>query len=121
MVGTEYENCLVLVELVSPMPTQVRHVSDTSLGSVYLGRDIITGADVALKIGPPSPRLDHEYNVYMSIAGSKGTSSVLWYGREGGYVIIVLEYLGNSLGDLIDEQKFDSRKAFLYASQMVCS
>ena len=48
----------------------------------------------------------------MSIAGSKGTSSVLWYGREGGYDIIVLEYLGNSLGDLIDEQKFDSRKAF---------
>ena len=57
----------------------------------------------------------------MSIAGSTGTSSVLWYGKEGLFEVIVLEYLGNSLGDLINEQKFDSGKAFLYASQMVRS
>jgi len=81
------------------------------------------GADVALKMGLacslPST-LHHKYKVYMSIAGSVGTPKVLWFGREDMYEVIVLEYLGNSIGDLISKEKFDSRKAFLYASQMVC-
>jgi len=108
---------------VSPTLTQFRHFSDTSLGSVYLGRDIRTGADVAIKIGcaglSPS-RLNHEYNVYTSITGSPGTSPVLWYGKEGWHEVIVLEYVGNPLDDLINKPEFDSRKVFLYASQMVC-
>ena len=33
--------------------TVVSHFSDTSLGSVYLGRDIRTGGNVAIKIGYP--------------------------------------------------------------------
>ena len=45
---------------------------------------------------------------------------VLWYGKEDVYEVIILEYLGNSIGDLVDEEKFNSGKAFLYASQMVC-
>jgi len=109
---------------VSPTLIQVRCFSDTSLGSVYLGRDIRTGADVALKMGlaPSLPStLHHEYKVYTSIAGSVGTSTVLWFGREDVYEVIVLEYLGNSIGDLINEEKFNPKKAFLYASQMVCS
>ena len=107
--------------------TEVWHFSDTSLGSVYLGRDIRTGGDVALKIGYTgetgllSSGISHEYNVYTRIAGCTGTSPVLWYGKEGLYEVIVLEYLGNSLGDLINEQKFDSGETFLCASQMVCS
>ena len=94
------------------------------LGSVYLGRDIRTGAEVALKIGSAggSPsRLNHEYNVYKNIAGSVGTSSVLWYGKEGLYEVIVLEHLGNSLDDLINNKRFDYGKVFSCASQMVCS
>jgi serine/threonine protein kinase len=59
--------------------------------------------------------------VYTRIAGCTGTSPVLWYGKEGLYEVIVLEYLGNSLGDLINEKKFNSGGAFLCASQMVCS
>jgi len=94
------------------------------LGSVYLGRDIRMGAEVALKIGSagglPS-RLNHEYNVYKSIAGSVGTSSVLWYGKEGLYEVIVLEHLGNSLDDLINNKQFDYGKVFSCALQMVCS
>ena len=82
------------------------------------------GAKVALKIGCPgqlSSRLNHEYNMYMKIAGCAGTSLVLWYGKEDMYEVIVLEYLGNSLGELINKQKLDRRRVFLCASQMVCS
>ena len=51
-------------ELNSDCLTDVSHFSDTPLGSVYLGRDIRTGDDVAIKIGytgPRSSRLIHEY------------------------------------------------------------
>jgi casein kinase 1 len=83
----------------------------------------MTESDVALKIGHrhslPS-RLSHEYNVYTTIAGSRGISQVLWYGKEGVYEVIVLDHLGTSLGDLIDQLEFDQGKAFSYATQMVC-
>jgi serine/threonine protein kinase len=91
----------------------------SSLGSVYLGKDIMTGSDVALKIGHRSSRFSHEYNVYTTIAGSKGISQVRWYGKEAGYEVIVLDYLGTSLGDLIDQLELDHGKTFSYATQMV--
>ena len=114
---------MVLVVLVSPILTQVHHFIDTSPGSVYLGKDIRTGAEVALKIGRPGQLpsgLDHEYNMYKSIAGSAGISSVLWYGKEGPCDVIVMDYLGNSLNDLIGNNRIDGAQVFSYALQMVC-
>jgi serine/threonine protein kinase len=114
-----------MVDLVSATLTQIDSFIDSSPGSVYLGKDIRTGAEVALKIGgtgqSPS-RLKHEYTVYTNIAGSTGISPVLWYGKEGSYEVIVFNNLGKSLGDLMmDEDRFDGGRVFLYASQMVRS
>jgi hypothetical protein len=83
----------------------------------------MTGALVALKIGHPRSLLSglsHEHDVYRTIAGSKGISQVLWYGKEDVYEVIVLDHLGTSLGDLNDQLKLDHRKIFSYATQMVC-
>ncbi|KAF8491075.1 kinase-like domain-containing protein [Russula emetica] len=91
-------------------------------GSVYLGKDIATGGDVAVKIGHPCglpSRLSHEHNVYTTIAGGRGIPRVLWYGKESIYEVIVLDHLGTSLGDLIDQLEFDHRKTFSYATQML--
>jgi hypothetical protein len=94
----------------------------SSLASVFQGKDIKTGANVALKIGRvgrlPS-KLSHEYDVYTTMSGSAGISEVLWYGKEGLHEVIILEDLGTSLGDLVRAQQFDTRRTFLYASQMV--
>jgi hypothetical protein len=57
--------------------------------------------------------------VYTTLSGSAGISEALWYGKEGLHEIIVLEYLGTSLEDLIRKRWFDPRKAFLYAPRMV--
>ena len=57
--------------------------------------------------------------MYTTISGSAGIPEVLWYGKEGLYEIIVLEYLGTSLGDQIKARQFDCKKTFLYALQMV--
>ena len=92
------------------------------LGNVHQGKDLSTGADVALKIGhlcsSPS-RLAHEYHVYSAIAGSRGIPQVHWYGKEGGREVIVLDRLGTSLGDLVDQPGFDRRKTFSFATEMV--
>jgi len=105
-----------------PHSDQVHLISLSSLGSVYLGKDIRNEASVALKIGhggsSPS-KLAHEYNVYAAISGSMGIPEVLWYGKEGLHEVIVLECLGTSLDDLTRVQQSDHRKTFLYASQMV--
>ncbi|KAH8978525.1 casein kinase I isoform delta [Lactarius hatsudake] len=91
-------------------------------GSVYQGRDIKTGNEIALKIGRAdhlSSRLSHEYNVYTTLAGGVGISQVHWYRKEGAHEVIVLEHLGTSLGDLVDEKQVGLSKAFLYAPQML--
>jgi serine/threonine protein kinase len=94
------------------------------LASVFLGKDIKTGTEVALKIGHadhmPS-RLGHEYNVYKTITGCTGISPVRWFGKEGLHEVIVLDYLGTSLGDLISGQQSEHREVFSYAPQMVCA
>ena len=94
-----------------------------SLGRVFQGKDIRTSFDVAVKIGHArslSLKLKYEYNVYTAIAGGTGVPKVLWYGKEGEHKVIVLEFLGTSLGDLIKKRQLDSRRTFLYATQMVC-
>jgi hypothetical protein len=83
-----------------------------------------TGAEVAIKIGhigfSPS-KLSHEHDVYKKIAGGAGISPIHWYGKEDIYEVIVLDFLGTSLDDMISTQQFDRRKTFFFASQMVCS
>ena len=58
--------------------------------------------------------------MYSMIAGISGIPQVLWYGKEGIYEVIVLDHLGASLGNLVDQLDFDTRKIFLYTIQMVC-
>jgi hypothetical protein len=84
------------------------------------------GADILLKIGcaesadhSPS-RLGHEYSAHTEMGSGTGISPVHWYGKEGPYEAIILDYLGNSLGDLIRGQHVGDGKTFLYAPQMVC-
>jgi serine/threonine protein kinase len=57
--------------------------------------------------------------VYTTLAGSLGIAEVCWYGKEGIYEVIALEYLGTSLYDLVSEHQLGVKKTFLYASQMV--
>jgi len=63
------------------------------------------GADVALKIGHPCnlpSRLSHKHNIYTNITDSRGFPQVLWYNKEDVYEVIVMDYLGTSLGNLIN-------------------
>lgn len=94
----------------------------SSLASVFLAKEIKTGAEVALKIGHAdhtSSGLSHEYDVYQKIAGCTGVSPIHWFGREGVHDVIIMDYLGTSLDDFFSGQQSGNREVFLYAPQMV--
>jgi serine/threonine protein kinase len=91
------------------------------IGSVYLGKDIKTERDVALKLQAAedlSSNLAHEYSIYQAISGLPGIPKVYWYGREGPYYVIVLDRLGSTLEE-IGQTSIDINAAFAYATQMV--
>jgi len=70
------------------------------IGSVYLGKDIQTERDVALKLEVAQDlrqsNLAHEYNVYRALSGLPGIPKVYWHGREGPYHVIILDRLGST-------------------------
>ncbi|KAI9441142.1 kinase-like domain-containing protein [Lactarius psammicola] len=88
---------------------------------VYLGRDIKTGQDVALKLEPiemRSPRLSHEYTIYKALSNVSGVPTIHWYGREVPYNVMVLDRLGLTLEEAISK-RHDINLVFLYATQML--
>lgn len=91
------------------------------IGSVYLGKDIKSEREVALKLEvaqDSSSNLAHEYSVYQAISGLSRIPKVYWYGREGPYHVIVLDRLGNTLEE-IRRTSIDTNTVFNYATQMV--
>ncbi|KAF8488805.1 hypothetical protein F5888DRAFT_1809354 [Russula emetica] len=57
-----------------------------TFGTVYLGKDIKKGRDVAVKLEVAlewGSKLEHEYNIYWATSGIRGIPKMLWYGMEG--------------------------------------
>ena len=93
-------------------------------GIVYLGINIISKEEVAIKFEPVNvqlPQLQHEFEVYQSLIGD-GIPSVQWFGTECDYNALVLTRLGLSLEDLFNccHRKFSLKTVLLLADQVVC-
>ena len=95
----------------------------STLGKVYLGKDIRTEQEYALKIesiqGSES-RFCREYEVYRAISGTLGIPTMHWYRKEGSSNVIVLDRLGLSVADLARQHKLNMKTIFSVADQMVC-
>ncbi|KAI9443970.1 ser/thr kinase [Lactarius indigo] len=90
-------------------------------GDVYLGRDIKTGQDVALKLEPiqtQTPRLSHEHSVYKALSGVSGIPTMHWYGREVPYHVMVLDHLNLTVEEAISKCH-NINSVFSYADQML--
>jgi hypothetical protein len=75
VVGIEWESYLVLGLSVRQSEGHLgHHPTSFFSGTVYLGRDIKNGRDVAMKleVDQRGSKLDHEYNVYQAISGIRG-------------------------------------------------
>jgi len=94
-----------------------RKIGSGSFGDIYLGTNIISGEEIAIKlesVKAKHPQLEYEARVYKSLAGGVGIPFVRWFGTECDYNAMVLDLLGPSLEDLFNfcNQSFRSRPYF---------
>ena len=88
-----------------------RKIGSGSFGDIYLGANINTGEEVAVKlesIKSRHPQLAYEYRLYRILQNKNGTvpgiPAVKWFGREGDFNVLVMELLGPSLEEMFNCQ-----------------
>ncbi|XP_043228339.1 casein kinase I-like isoform X1 [Amphibalanus amphitrite] len=101
-----------------------RKIGSGSFGDIYLGTNISTGEEVAIKLESlrtKHPQLYIESRFYKMLLGGVGIPVVKWYGTEGDYNVMVMELLGPSLEDLFTfcSRKFSLKTVLLLADQMI--
>ena len=102
-----------------------RKIGSGSFGDIYLGTNMTTGEDVAIKlesVKTKHPQLLRETKIYRSLHGVVGIPSVRWYGVEGDYNVMVIDLLGKSLEDLFNDcgRRFNLKSVLMLADQLLC-
>mmetsp|Transcript_12734 Transcript_12734/g.13161 ORF Transcript_12734/g.13161 Transcript_12734/m.13161 type:complete len:442 (-) Transcript_12734:167-1492(-) len=102
-----------------------RKIGSGSFGDIYLGTNMTTGEEVAIKLEAlrgKHPQLLRETKIYRSLHGSVGIPSVRWFGVEGDYNVMVIDLLGKSLEDLFNECRrlFNLKTVLTLADQLLC-
>ncbi|TPP67859.1 Casein kinase I alpha [Fasciola gigantica] len=105
----------------------VRKIGGGSFGDIYLGHNISTGEEVAVKLEPSSarhPQLLYESRVYRILQNSLGVPKVHWFGNDGPqcrYRAMVMDLLGPSLEDLFTfcGRRFTLKTVLILAEQML--
>lgn len=95
-----------------------------SFGEIYLGMDIISGKEVAVKFEPVNvrrPQVIEEARLLKEFKDVPGFPKFLWYGKEGEFHIMVFELLGPSLEDLFAYvgRKMSLKSVLLLADQLL--
>lgn len=101
-----------------------KKIGSGSFGDIYIGTNIHTGADVAVKlenVKTKHPQLAYEYKLYRILSGGVGIPQVRWFGKEGDYNVLVMDLLGPSLEDLFNfcGRKFSLKTVLMVADQLV--
>eukprot|EP00916_Digyalum_oweni_P023600 GHVL01039173.1.p1 GENE.GHVL01039173.1~~GHVL01039173.1.p1 ORF type:complete len:331 (-),score=33.93 GHVL01039173.1:79-1071(-) len=101
-----------------------RKIGSGSFGDIYLGTNITTHEEVAIKlesIKSRHPQLLYESKLYKILTSGVGVPNVYWYGVEGDYNVMVMDLLGPSLEDLFNfcNRKFSLKTVLMLAEQMV--
>ncbi|CAH8334721.1 unnamed protein product [Eruca vesicaria subsp. sativa] len=101
-----------------------RKIGSGSFGEIYLGTDIQTNEEVAIKlesVKTKHPQLLYESKLYKVLQGGTGVPSIKWYGVEGEYNVLVIDLLGPSLEDLFNfcSRKLSLKTVLMLADQMI--
>ncbi|CAK9187795.1 unnamed protein product [Ilex paraguariensis] len=122
-----------------------RKIGSGSFGELYLGVNVQTGDEVAVKLlvrlisnmmcfnfGSPftwglesvktkHPQLHYESKLYMLLQGGTGIPHIKWFGVEGEYNAMVIDLLGPSLEDLFNycNRKFTLKTVLMLADQLI--
>ena len=82
-----------------------RKIGSGSFGEIYLGVNVHTNEEVAIKLEEVKtrhPQLLYESKLYRILQGGVGIPNIHWYGVESEYNAMVLDLLGPSLEDLLN-------------------
>ncbi|KAI7985034.1 Casein kinase 1-like protein 2 [Camellia lanceoleosa] len=101
-----------------------RKIGSGSFGEIYLGTNIQTNEEVAIKlenVKTKHPQLLYESKLYKILQGGTGISNVRWFGVEGDYNVLVMDLLGPSLEDLFNfcSRKLSLKTVLMLADQMI--
>lgn len=101
-----------------------RKIGSGSFGDIYLGTNISTGEEVAIKlecVKTKHPQLHIESKFYKMMQGGVGIPQLKWCGTEGDYNVMVMQLLGPSLEDLFNfcNRKFSLKTVLLLADQLI--
>jgi len=101
-----------------------RKIGSGSFGDIYLGTNMTTGEEVAIKlesVKTKHPQLLYESKIYRILNGGLGIPGVRWYGIEGDYNVMVIDLLGPSLEDLFNYcgRRFKLKTVLMIADQLI--
>ncbi|XP_066312407.1 casein kinase 1-like protein 2 isoform X1 [Miscanthus floridulus] len=101
-----------------------RKIGSGSFGEIYLGTNIQTNEEVAIKlenVKTKHPQLLYESKIYRILQGGTGIPNVRWFGVEGDYNVLVMDLLGPSLEDLFNfcSRKLSLKTVLMLADQMI--
>jgi len=103
-----------------------RKIGYGSFGEVFNGTDIETQQQLAIKMEPldsPHQILAHEYQVYQDIyQPGSDLCRVYYFGVEDDFRVLVMDALGQSLGQLLDRQPtrtFSLKNTLMLIDQML--
>ncbi|XP_022723279.1 casein kinase 1-like protein 2 isoform X2 [Durio zibethinus] len=101
-----------------------RKIGSGSFGEIYLGTNIQTNEEVAIKlenVKTKHPQLLYESKLYKILQGGTGIPNVRWFGVEGDHNVLVMDLLGPSLEDLFNfcSRKLSLKTVLMLADQMI--
>ncbi|XP_010482773.1 PREDICTED: casein kinase 1-like protein 9 isoform X2 [Camelina sativa] len=101
-----------------------RKIGSGSFGELYLGVNVQTGEEVAVKlesVKTKHPQLHYESKLYMLLQGGTGVPNLKWYGVEGEFNVMVIDLLGPSLEDLFNycNRKLSLKTVLMLADQLI--
>ncbi|KAI3678795.1 hypothetical protein L6452_38098 [Arctium lappa] len=101
-----------------------RKIGSGSFGELYLGVNIQSGEEVAIKlesVKTKHPQLHYESKIYVLLQGGTGIPNLKWFGVETEYNVMVIDLLGPSLEDLFNycSRKFSLKTVLMLADQLI--
>eukprot|EP00871_Galdieria_phlegrea_P004494 jgi/Galph1/5045/GphlegSOOS_G49.1 len=102
-----------------------RKIGSGSFGDIYLGINVYTAEEVAIKLSIPQLLYESKIYRYLSTTANGqtviGIPQVKWYGQESDYNVMAMELLGPSVEDLFNfcHRKFSLKTILMLADQML--
>ncbi|KAL9242991.1 hypothetical protein vseg_016935 [Gypsophila vaccaria] len=101
-----------------------RKIGSGSFGELYLGVNIETGEEIAIKMESSKtkhPQLYYESKLYSVLQGGTGVPHFKWFGVEGEHNVMVIDLLGPSLEDLFNycSRKLSLKTVLMLADQLI--